>query len=843
MTTSSDPRRTRGFRARLLLARLVVSGERLWPALWPALAVAGCFLALSLFGLWLDLPLVLHLLLLLGFAGLFGWTLWRARRTLTLASRDAGLARLERDSGTAHQPLRSLDDTLPADFADPATRRLWALHRERLVASLKRVRLAPPRSDLPRLDPWAFRAALLLVLVVALVHGRGEIGTRLASAFRLGGTPAQAEPGPMVELWVTPPPYTRRPPLASEQTRGQPSLAVPAGSEARVQAHHLPSADGGAVLAFGDGKQPLTALGPGSGEAKLVLEDDGFLAVADGAGQEIARWFVDVVPDTVPVVSFVGEPAATHRQVLRVNFSAEDDHGVAELALLMAPAARQGELERLPLVKPASQPPKLASGAYQDLTAHPYAGLPVRLQLEAVDAIGQKGHSGPVEIVLPAREFRHPLARAVIEERRRLVAHPEDAEEVANRLAALGETRVAQELPVSVPLGLRVAAARLAMNEADAASQRSVVDLLWELALFIEDGALSVAERKLRELQERLQQAIDQGAQDKELEQLMQELQQAMDEFLDELTRQAMQQGQNPQAQQPPRPQDQARTVDRRELQEMLDRARELMQSGSRDAAKQMLARLQEMLENLRAGNQQAQQQQPSEGEQSLSDLQKMIQLQQQLLDRSFQMDRQQRQGGQQGEPGEQQQGQQQQGQQQQGQQQGQQPGQEGQQGKMGQSAAEQEALRRALGELMRRMGEAGMEIPRALGQAEMQMRGARGSLEQGQPGSAADSQSQAVDAMQRAGQAMMEQLQEQMAQQQGEGPGGQPQPTGRRGRDPLGRAMRNDGGMDTRGVEVPEESDLGRARDVLEELYRRSGDRQRAPLELDYYRRLLDRF
>jgi hypothetical protein len=96
---------------------------------------------------------------------------------------------------------------------------------------------------------------------------------------------------------------------------------------------------------------------------------------------------------------------------------------------------------------------------------------------------------------------------------------------------------------------------------------------------------------------------------------------------------------------------------------------------------------------------------------------------------------------------------------------------------------------------------------------------------------------------MQRAGQAMMEQLQEQMAQQQGQGPGGQPQPTGQRGRDPLGRATRNDGGMDTRGVEVPDESDLGRARDVLEELYRRSGDRGRAPLELDYYRRLLDRF
>ena len=83
------------------------------------------------------------------------------------------------------------------------------------------------------------------------------------------------------------------------------------------------------------------------------------------------------------------------------------------------------------------------------------------------------------------------------------------------------------------------------------------------------------------------------------------------------------------------------------------------MRSGARDAARDMLAQLQEMLENLRAGTQQAQ---PSQGEQNLSDLQKMIQLQQQLLERSFQMDRGQRQGeqgsrAQQGQQGQQQRG------------------------------------------------------------------------------------------------------------------------------------------------------------------------------------------
>ena len=42
-------------------------------------------------------------------------------------------------------------------------------------------------------------------------------------------------------------------------------------------------------------------------------------------------------------------------------------------------------------------------------------------------------------------------------------------------------------------------------------------------------------------------------------------------------------------------------TLDRDALQRMLDRAREMARGGARDAAKQMLSQLQEMLENLRA--------------------------------------------------------------------------------------------------------------------------------------------------------------------------------------------------------------------------------------------------
>ncbi len=873
---ADDPRRGQGFRLRVAAARAVVTFERTWPALWPVVAVLGGFLVVSLLDLWQRLPAALHWAGLTGVAVLLAAALWHARGALGLAGAEAGLARLEHDSAIPHRALRALDDRLPAEVADPATRALWEAHRARLSRMVGRLRLAPPRSGLPARDPWALRAALLLLLVVALVDARGEYGARLLAAF--APTDARAAPPPAIaaRLWVTPPPYTRKPPLGAEQTGAAERLVVPSGSEALAQLHHLPEGSDPAaarLVAPGQEPQPLATLGPGSGEARVALAESGRLSILGPDGRELAGWSLEVLPDLAPTVSFVDEPKVTHRGVLRIAFEASDDYGVSEIALELATTSRPEETERLPLAKTQPRPGKLASAAYSDLLAHPFAGLPVRLRLIAIDSIGQAGQSGPLEITLPERAFKNPLARAVIEQRKALVATPEQQAQIAGRLAALAETQAAGALGATVPLSLRIAALRT--RDAETREQRrSVVDLLWEIALFIEDGALSSAERELRALQERLERALAEQASDAELERLLAELQEALDRFLEELARQALGEQRDPSAQQPEQmqPVDPSQMVDRQDLQRMLDRARELMRSGQRDAARQLLSQLREMLENLEVARGQQRQ---SPEQRALSDLQKMIDLQRNLLDRSHRMQQgalgneqrqqQQQMQGQQGRRGQQgqqgQRGQRQQGQQGQRGQRGQR-GQQGQQGQMGdgqpmeggeaenalpdspgRAAAEQEGLRRALGELMRRMGEQGMPIPRALGQAEMQMRGARDALGEGAPDRAAPPQSQALDLLQQGGQAMLEQMQQQMGQDQGPGPGREPLAQGRRGRDPLGRSQFNDGGWDPRGELVPEEADLGRARDVLEELYRRSGERGRPPLELDYYKRLLDRF
>src|SRR3954466_8232010 len=110
---ASDPRQSPGFRRRLLAARLFVWAERVWPAVWPAVGVAGLFLATSLLGLWYGLTPAPHAVLLALFAAGLGAPLWRAGQAPGFGGGAAGPAPLERDSGVTHRPLRGLDDPLP----------------------------------------------------------------------------------------------------------------------------------------------------------------------------------------------------------------------------------------------------------------------------------------------------------------------------------------------------------------------------------------------------------------------------------------------------------------------------------------------------------------------------------------------------------------------------------------------------------------------------------------------------------------------------------------------------------------------------------------------------------
>ncbi len=127
----------------------------------------------------------------------------------------------------------------------------------------------------------------------------------------------------------------------------------------------------------------------------------------------------------------------------------------------------------------------------------------------------------------------------------------------------------------------------------------------------------------------------------------------------------------------------------------------------------------------------------------------------------------------------------------------------------MGDAAGQQEALRRMLGEMMRRLGEGAGNIPEPFGRAERSMRDASGALGRGRPGEAIGPQTDALDQLQQAARDLAQQLQNQLGSGWGK-PDGEVGATDRAGRerierDPLGRPVSNNGTYDRGDVKIPD--------------------------------------
>ena len=790
-------------------AQAALFWEALWPRLWPFLGLFGLFLALALLDVLPALPVWLHGLVLLGFVLGALWALWRGLTPLRWPGLAAARHRVERDSGLEHRPLTGLEDALASGRDNPASVALWHIHRRRLREQAAKLRVGLPRATLIFADPWALRTLVVLLLVIGVTAGHHEWRERLARAML---PQAVAAGGQVVglDVWITPPDYTGLPPVLLDKDQGpKVTVAVPVGSQVLAQVQGGRSAPS---LRIGEAE---TAFEVFSGEAYRVSQSvtEGTSLEIHQGGRSLAAWPIQVVPDQAPQVEFLSPPGGRERNALRLEYGASDDYGlagvIAEIRRLDGREAEQALILELPL--PGTHLKTAESASYHDLTPHPWAGLAVGITLTARDALGQLGSSDTVQTVLPERIFNHPVARALVELRKQLTLEPERRFPVMQVLRELYERPEHFFHDTVVALAIRSAERRLALDPSDEAVPQ-VQKLMWDTALRIEEGELALAEADLREIQQALQEALAQGAPDEEIEALLNQLEQAMDRFLSELSEQLMQDlnrdGEMPEMG------DADQLISSDELQQMIEQARELARAGNMEAAREMLAQLRELLENLRA-NPFAQQMNEANRNamQMMQEMERMIGEQQELMDRSF--DRSQRREDMQSDRFDRE-----------------------NQG----DAQRQESLRRALGEMMRQLGDALGDIPQPLGKAERSMRGATESLERGEPGEATGPQGEALDQMQQGMQSMVET----MMQQMGQGSGGRAGAFGWQpgtDRDPLGRSPAGQGLDNLGGVEIPDQMEMRRVREIMKELQRRAGQPSRPRLERDYIDRLLRRF
>jgi uncharacterized protein (TIGR02302 family) len=800
--------RTRGIRIpsktdkigapQLILARIIVTAEDLVSTFAKPLLFAGFFVALSWLNFFTGLYPWAHLVALVIFTILFFHALgearlgWKRHVPFSIARR-----RVELASRLSHRPFDTLDDR--SIMRDAASLALWQAHQARARAQL--INLHWPRWMLSFADrdPYALRYAVTILIFVGAITGWGALGSRFIAAINpeLGRLHLAQ---PVLDAWITPPEYTNMAPIMIATPAGLRHdgdvIDIPEGSTVSA---HVTEADGAAPRLIINGETVGFAIDDhGDYQASGTLHQGETISVRRG-WQELGEWKIHVVPPTPPQVGFAEPPSVTEQKSVRLSYDVKDQYGVASVTAVITPRESLPGASDQPMEIKLSTP--LAKEAkrvdFEDLTANPFAGLPVDIKLVATNAAGQKAESAVENFVLPERPFLNPVARALVNERKKLLQSPYDdtaRAEAANVMAGVAQEPRSYHGDPVVLMALRSGAVRLVLNRGhDVISP--VSDVLWQSAVRIEDGAIGMAEQNLRQAQKDLADALDRNASEEEVQKLIDRLHQALAQYLSELaTRMAARPG-------PVENLGQllgARTnmLTPGDLEKMLNDMRSKSASGARDEARAELAKLQQMLENLRTGSTELSEAQKAEIK-NLQDLHNIVKDQQSLLDDTFK------------------------------------DGQSGTHANAAKLSTQQKGLLDRLKGIM-----SGMKggAPDNFNRGADAMQGAQGKLSAGASGDAVAYQNEALKALQEAEQQMADDLRSGLMIMPS------PEMAGAAGQDPLGRDFmgppRDDGS-----VRLPEQMKTRRVREILDELQRRAGDMGRPKPERDYIERLLQNF
>ncbi len=715
-------------------------------------------------------------------------------------------------------------------------------------------------------DPYALRYVAVLAFAVALLFGSIW---RVGSVAGMAPSSAGLANGPVWEGWAEPPRYTGRPTLyLNDLTEAE--LELPKGTLITLRFYGDVGALALAETVSGRSAEVSTATAPAQ---DFAVVQEGRIGIEGPGGR---AWNVTVRPDDPPQVDLLGPAKVSALGEMRLPFAARDDYGVeageARIILDLAAVERRYGLQADPddraqivvaLPTPiAGNRAAFEENLIEDFSRHPWANLPVKLTLSVLDAAEQQGETAPQDMILPGRRFFNPSAAALIEMRRDLLWATTNAPRAAQVLRAVSYRPEDVFSSATSALRLKRIIEKLELRTRYGLDEDITDELaedLWGLALELEEGVLADALERLRRAQERLQEAMKNGASDEEIAELMDELRRATEEYMQQLQRQQAQE--RAQGEDGDQQQGDSMQMTQDDLQRMMDRIQELMEQGRMAEAAEALQQLQEMMENMRVTEGQPGQGGKSPGEQAMEGLAETLNEQQGLGDQAFRDLQEQfnpnaqvgESDGNEGRNGGQGRGESHEGQNGQGEGSGEQRGERGEGGSEGPRSSEeglaerQRALRDELNRQQGRLpgqgtpeGDAARE---ALDRAGRAMDEAEQALRNRDLADAIDNQAQAMEALREG----MRSLGEAMAQEQQNQQPGQGQAEADRradNRDPLGRDQSNSGESSSDGPLNLGQGDGGaRARELLDEIRRRSGETARPDVERDYLNRLLERF
>lgn len=416
---------------------------------------------------------------------------------------------------------------------------------------------------------------------------------------------------PALDAWITPPDYTGLPPIMIATPAGSRYdgnvIDVPIGSTITA---HLADGDGGAPDLLVNGETtPFTPDAQGGFEIAATIRSGDLITVRHG-WHEMDAWKVHVLADHAPKVAFTEPPSVTDRKSVRLSYEASDDYGVASVVAHIAPRVSMPHADAKPvdIVLASPDTKDLKRVSFEDLTAYPWAGSPVQIQLVVTDVAGHTTQTEPIDFTVPARVFMNPVARALIEERIKLRSSPADENvrnEVANVMAGVAHVPGAYHGDQVVLMSLRSGAVRLVLNHTTDINN-SIDEILWEAAVRIEDGVVGVVERRLREAQSELADAIDRNASGPEIQTFVDRLHDALAAYISALSSRTVQ-STPPQTIAPHGSQSltqatgtQTNMLAPKDMEHMIQNIRDSVTSGSADDARDALLKLEQKVESYR---------------------------------------------------------------------------------------------------------------------------------------------------------------------------------------------------------------------------------------------------
>jgi uncharacterized protein (TIGR02302 family) len=786
------------------------------------------------------------------------------------------IRRIEKSSALKHAPITAQKDTL-----SQGSGKLWQSYKLFLAQQTSRLTFALPQNKIAQQDPKRLRFIALFVFICGALLAGPNIQHRFIDGVTLKAhnlIPDIPKPETALAIWIKPPDYTGI--SQTKMTKSDAPLIVPEGSELKAtvtKSLKTPSLDiqdtAHDVAIFETTFASIEDSGfvfEGYSFGNARPETDYLLAIKHGLFKTFKAPF-QILEDTAPKITLASAPIQLPLGLLRIPTTVSDDYGVTSITLKVELANIGRETTPLGVtytetrgLSTAPQEERTIEHVY-DLTSHPWSGLAVEITVIAEDAAGHKTSSAPLPLILPKRNFEHPLAKQLITYRNGLIWKPqEDHYYIAGKLNQILNTPQLFDGDIVTTLALRSASSRLyytpQREEARLKAAKSLIPLLWHIALKIEDGNLTLASQNLQDAQNKLQNALNNpDASDAQMQELIQNVQQALMEYLAEMSKELQKRMQN----------GETSIIDPAMIdsimgsgvmEDLMAEIQDKIAQGDKKGAQELLSELQNFMASMNPSMTIEMPQDMQDMQQAINDLKDLINAQKDLRDKTqtqadtikdfiedqevakqYQLQIQQAINQlnlsdpaaiesllkQLPQP------------------------------KMGTppdidtnaNAGEQRSLEEQLKAIMDTLNEKTGETPDSLPKAGQEMTMSTEALTINAPLQSVQHQNQALEHLEQGNQSMSEQLQQRMQEMIGKGMMQMPFMMGSQGMqyDPLGRPMNPSGegqeGQNSKDIKLLNDDQRKQAREIQRVLRERSGDASRPREERDYLRRLLKRF